>query len=225
MKGKLIVIDGGDGAGKATQAQLLVDHLQADGIEVETLDFPRYEQNHFGKLIRECLDGKRGDFMKLDAKVVAALFAADRFETKQVLDDWLEQGKTVLLDRYVSANMMHQGARLSNDSALPELLDWIDHMEYDVYKIPQPDVTFYFDIPFKIREQLKLQAVREGKHTGKLDVAEQDQGHQRIAEIRARKIVSLRADWRHITCCTGSGELRSREDIHEEVYKIVSEIM
>ena len=226
MKGKLIVIDGGDGAGKATQAKLLIEHLRVDGHIVETLDFPQYTQNHFGKLIRECLDGKRGDFMKLDAKVVAALFAADRFESKKVLEDWLIEGKVVLLDRYVSANMMHQSARLTDDSELPELLDWIDHMEHEVYEIPRPDITFYFDIPFEIREKLKIQSVAEGKHTGELDVAEKDQEHQQMAEVRARKIVELRADWQQINCCCSeSGDLRSREDIHEEVYQTVSKIL
>lgn len=224
MAGKLIVIDGGDGAGKATQAKLLIEHLQADGHDVVILDFPRYTDNHFGRLIRECLDGKRGDFMKLDAKIVAALFAADRFESKTKLEQWLTEGKVVVLDRYVSANMMHQGARLADDADLPELVEWIDYMEHDLYRIPRPDITLYFDIPYEVRQKLKQQAVDEGKHTGELDVAEQDQNHQRLAELRARKIVNLRPDWSQINCCTDSGELRSREDIHAEVYELTKQI-
>ena len=197
MAGKLIVVEGGDGAGKATQAKLLIDHLESDGYSVRTLDFPRYTENHYGRLIRECLDGKRGDFMKMDARV----------------------------DRYVSANMMHQGAKLEDESELPDLIEWIDHTEFEILKVPRPDVTFYFDIPHQIRQKLKQQAVSEGKHTGELDAAERDQEHQRLVGERAQKIVDLRPDWRQITCCKADGALRSRKDIHEEVYRIVSELL
>lgn len=225
MAGKLIVIEGGDGAGKATQAKLLIEHLQADGHEVKTLDFPRYTDNQFGRLIRQCLDGKRGDFMAMDPRVVATLYAADRFETKSVLEDWLAAGHIVVLDRYVSANMMHQGAKLQDDAELPDLITWIDHTEFEVFGVPRPDLTFYFDIPYEIRQKLKQKAVDEGKHTGELDVAEQDQEHQRKVGERARKIVDLRPDWYQVTCCTDDEELRTIEHIHEEVYEKVTNIL
>ena len=121
MKGKLIVIDGGDGAGKATQAALLVKQLRADGHAVETLDFPQYTQNTFGELIRECLDGKRGDFMAVDPRIASTLYAADRFESKPRLEQWLSEGKVIILDRYVSSNMMHQGAKIDDPEALEQL--------------------------------------------------------------------------------------------------------
>jgi len=225
MAGKLIVIEGGDGAGKATQAKLLIDRLLSDGHQVKTLDFPRYIDNQFGRLIRECLDGKRGDFMQMDPRVVAALYAADRFESKSMLEEWLQGDHIVVLDRYVSANMMHQGAKLADAAELPDLIEWIDHTEFEVFGVPRPDVTFYFDIPYGSRQKLKQQAVEEGKHTGELDVAEQDQEHQRLVGERARKIVDLRPDWRQVTCCTDDDQLRTREDIHEEVYKIVANIL
>jgi len=84
----------------------------------------------------------------------------------------------------------------------------------------------YFDIPFEKRAELKAEALAEGKHTGKIDVAEDDQEHQRLAEERARQIVSLLNNWNKIDCCCNeSGGLRSREDIHEEVYALVNEIL
>lgn len=122
MAGKLIVIDGGDGAGKATQVSLLVKRLRDEGHKVETLDFPQYTQNHFGKLLRQCLDGKRGDFMAVDARIASTLYAADRFETKPRLEQWLQEDKIVVLDRYVSANMMHQGAKIDDPEKLEDFL-------------------------------------------------------------------------------------------------------
>lgn len=223
-QGKLIVVDGGDGAGKETQGKLLSARLESDGYEVESLDFPQYTENTFGQLIRECLDGKRGDFLKVDARVASVLYAADRFESKATLDSWLEEGKIVMLDRYVSSNMMHQGSKIHDQKELEDFLTWIDHIEHEIFKIPRPDVTLYFDIPFEIRKALKEQAVREGKHTGELDLAERDQEHQRATEECARVIARMRTGWNRIDC-TNEGELRSREDIHEEAYEIVKKII
>lgn len=226
MKGKLIVIDGGDGAGKATQVTLLVKRLIDDGHKVETLDFPQYTQNHFGKLLRECLDGKRGDFMKVDARIASTLYAADRFETKPRLEQWLAEGKVVVLDRYVSANMMHQGAKIDDVEKVDAFLGWLDHMEHGVFGIPRPDQIIYLEVPNAVRVALKQMAVDEGKHgaTVKLDVAERNHAHQETTEERARAIVASKNNWDLVNCCTGT-EMRTREDIHEEVYKIVTAVI
>jgi len=223
MKGKLIVIDGGDGAGKATQVSLLVKRLQADGHKVETLDFPQYTQNHFGKLLRECLDGKRGDFMAVDARIASTLYAADRFESKPRLEQWLEEGKMVILDRYVSANMMHQGAKIDDPEKLEAFLGWLDHMEHEIFCIPRPDQIIYLEVPNEVRVALKQRAIEEGKHGAgiKTDVAERNHEHQETTEMRARTIVASKNNWSLVSCCDDL-EIRPREDIHEEVYKIVS---
>ncbi len=224
--GKLIVLDGGDGAGKATQVALLVKQLLADGYKVETLDFPQYTQNTFGALIRECLDGKRGDFMATDARVASTLYAADRFESKPRLEAWLEEGKIVVLDRYVSSNMMHQGAKIENPDELEAFLGWLDHMEHGVFGLPRPDVILYLEVPFSVRQNLKNIAVASGKHGTdvKLDVAESDNHHQEQVEIRAKTIVSNKNNWKVVYCCTEE-TIRSREDIHTDVYAIVKGIL
>jgi len=159
MSGKLIVIDGGDGAGKATQVALLVKHLREEGHSVETLDFPQYTQNTFGKLLRQCLDGKRGDFMAVDARIASTLYAADRFETRPRLEQWLKEDKVVILDRYVSANMMHQGAKIDDPEKLEDFLGWLDHMEHEIFGIPRPDQIIYLEVPNEVRVALKARAV------------------------------------------------------------------
>lgn len=224
MQGKLIVIDGGDGAGKATQTGLLVERLRAEGHSVETLDFPRYTQNTFGALIRECLDGTRGDFMALDSRVVSTLFAADRFESKGQLEAWLRAGKVIILDRYVSSNMLHQGARLHDVDELETFLDWLDHVEHTIFGVPRPDLIVYLDVEWQLRLALKQQAVSEQKHgeTIGIDVAEADHAHQERVEARARTITASRNQWQTVTCVE-SGQLRPRADIHEDVYQIVVE--
>lgn len=226
MKGKLIVIDGGDGAGKATQVALLVKRLQADGLLVETLDFPQYTQNTFGKLLRECLDGKRGDFMAVDARIASTLYAADRFESKPRLEQWLKEGKVVVLDRYVSANMMHQGAKIEDENALESFLSWLDHMEHSIFGLPRPDLILYLAVPFRIRAKLKAEAVANGKHGSevKTDLAEASIEHQTKTEERAKKIVSDKNSWHAINCVEGE-VVRSRESIHEDIYSAVKQAL
>ncbi len=225
MKGTLIVLDGGDGAGKATQASLLVARLRAEGHIVETLDFPQYTQNTFGALLRECLDGKRGDFMATDPRVASALYAADRFESKPKLEQWLGEGKVVVLDRYVSANMLHQGAKIEDASALESFLGWLDHMEHAVFGVPRPDVIVYLDVPYGVRAALKARAVAEQKHGAVVeDVAEKDITHQKAAEENAKKVVALRNNWKTVPCTQGE-EMRTREAIHEDVFSIVKSVI
>ena len=113
-KGKLIVIDGTDGSGKATQVAKLKERLILEGVVVESLDFPRYYDNFFGKLVGECLAGKHGDFAALSPKIASVIYAADRFESAQQIRTWLDEGKTVVLDRYVSSNQIHQGGKIDN---------------------------------------------------------------------------------------------------------------
>jgi len=224
MKGKLIVIDGGDGAGKATQVSLLVQRLRAEGFPVETLDFPQYTQNTFGKLLRECLDGKRGDFMAVDARIASTLFAADRFESKPRLEQWLKEGKVVVLDRYVSANMMHQGAKIDDESALESFLGWLDFMEHNIFGIPRPDIILYLAVPYAVRAKLKAEAIASGKHGVGTDVAERNVEHQAKTEERAQKIVASKNNWRPISCLS-NGQIRTREAIHEDVYQAIKDIL
>ena len=224
-RGKLIVIDGGDGAGKATQVTLLVKRLVSEGYQVETLDFPQYTQNTFGALIRECLDGKRGDFLAVDPRIASTLFAADRFETKPRIERWLNESRVVILDRYVSANMMHKGAKLHDPEELESFLGWLDHMEHDVFELPRPDQIIYLAVPYEVRERLKAQAVSEGKHSARTtDQHEASATFQAATEARARAIVAEKNDWVAIECTDGE-EMRDRQDIHEEIYQAVKKII
>ncbi|MEK6820941.1 MAG: thymidylate kinase, partial [archaeon] len=111
-KGKLIVLDGIDGSGKATQVKLLAEKFKRLGIPTKVIDFPRYYDNFFGKLIGEYLSGQYGDFIQTDPRVASVLYAADRFESCEQIKDWLGKGFVVIADRYASANQIHQGGKI-----------------------------------------------------------------------------------------------------------------
>jgi len=220
MKGKLIVIDGADGAGKATQTKLLVEKLRAEGKQVETMDFPQYTQNNFGQLLRESLDGKRGNFLALDPKIASTIYAADRFESAPQIRTWLADGAVVVLDRYVSSNMLHQASKLSGVDERKDFLNWLDTIEHEVFNIPRPDVIMYLDIPYEVRKHLMD---GDGNRI-ELDQVERDEDYNRAAESQATELLAYLNNWQSIVC-TKDAVLRAKEEIHEEVYKIVSKII
>jgi dTMP kinase len=227
-KGKLIVLDGADGSGKATQAKLLAVRLKKEKYKVKTLDFPQYEKNFFGKLIGECLAGQYGDFIALDPHIASTLYAADRFESKKTLEKWLKEGNIVVLDRYVSANQIHQGGKIADDKARKKFLEWLDTMEFTVYGIPRPDMVFYLDVPQEISEKL----ISNGKQglsvnravKGKKDLAEMNERHLLAARESALKIVKKGNNWKRISCAP-KGELLSREDIAELIWTQIKKVI
>ncbi len=217
--GSLIVIEGADGAGKATQTKLLVERLRAEGKRVETLDFPRYVDNHFGRLIREVLDEHDTLFVDLPPKVASVLTAADRFESKAQLTAWLSEGAVVILDRYASSNMLHQGAKVIDPTARQSFLDWLNHMEHEIFGIPKPDLVIYLNVPTTERQRLLFADL--SRQT--VDAAERSHDHQFAADACATELIE-RFQWYEIICVAG-GALRPIESIHEDVYREVRAIL
>ena len=211
--GFLVVLDGPDGSGKATQTGLLVNSLRKNGIQTETLDFPQYENNTFGALINEYLCGKRGDAFFKDPYGAATIYAADRAESRPKLDHWLNYGKVVVLDRYVSANMIHQGAKIKDPEEMSRFIQWIDHVEHEIFKLPRPNLVLHLEIPLPIRKKLMREA-------GTLDSAEKNEKHQQEAEKMAKSLAITNSMWQSIHCTYG-GELRSKGEIHAKIHTTV----
>jgi len=222
QKAKLIVLDGGDNVGKATQTMLLLERLKSEGYNVGTLDFPQYTNNTFGKLIKECLTGQHGDFMSIDPKIVSVLYAADRFESKNRLLQLLEETDVVILDRYVSANMLHQGAKIADIEKRKEFLEWLESIEYGIFGLPEPDLTIALSVSPEHSSDILLRMVEEGKKTP--DSAETDRIHQKGVAQCVEWLSSMKNNWTTVHCSSIEG-LRSREDIHEEVYGIVKPLL
>ncbi len=226
-RGKLIVIDGTDGVGKATQTKLLVARLKQEGKRVEMLDFPQYYKNFFGDFIGAMLTGKYGDFLHIDPYIASVMYAADRFESKPKIEKWLKEGKLVILDRYVSANQMHQGGKIRSAKKRVAFLKWLDKMEHGVFGLPRPDLIVYLHLPMK--DVLKLlknkDRSKKGKYTkGKKDVVEGDAGYLEDAQKSALKLISQKGHWKKIECGDKNGIL-PREVIHQRIYDCVSKVI
>jgi dTMP kinase len=221
--GKLIVIDGIDGSGKATQAALLRKRLTKAGVKIKAIDFPRYDSNFFGGLIGEYLSGKYGDFIEVAPRLASVLYAADRFESSKNIRKWLEEGYVVVADRYVSANQIHQGGKIANLDERKEFLKWLDTMEHKVFGIPRPDVVIYLDVPFEVSKEWleKKVAQRKKKYLkGRRDVAEDNLMHLKNSRESALFLERENKNWARVTCCDGMVCMLP-EAVGEEVFKIV----
>lgn len=224
MKGKLIVLDGADGVGKATQTRLLLERLKKEKKKVKTLDFPQYEKNFFGSLIGECLSGKHGSFVSLSPYIASVLYAADRFESKKLLESWLKKGYVVVLDRYVSANQIHQGGKILDTKERKKFLKWLDAMEFGIFGLPKPNMILYLDVPYEISQELLKKKTALGRKTylkkGSRDQVENNENYLRKSRESAVKMVKNSNTWEKILCAKRS-QLLTREAIHEMVWEKV----
>ncbi len=227
-KGKLIVLDGSDGSGKATQTRFLLARLKKEGYRVKTLDFPQYEANFFGKLIGKCLAGEYGDFIGIDPHIASILYAADRFESKEVIEKWLKAGYVVVLDRYVSANQIHQGGKVHEVKKQREFLQWLDQLEHVVFGIPRPDLIIYLDVPVAVAQKLlaneNTRKTKEYLGKQQKDLAESNPRHLMESRANALKLVKKLNQWTKIDCIK-KGEMLSRETIAEKVWQVVEKIV
>jgi dTMP kinase len=224
--GKLIVIDGTDGSGKATQVKELVDHLRNAGHRVETMDFPQYTA-HFGSLIGECLAGKHGDFAAMSPYVASTLYAADRFDASAIINRWLQEGAFVVLDRYVSANQIHQGGKIADEEERKSFLSWLDHMEHGIFKIPRPDMIIYLDVPVHITQRLlkeKKALDKKAEYHKGIDQHEDNLEHLQNAKESGLKMVASMNTWERIECYKNDTMLPIPV-IHNKIWNIVSAIL
>lgn len=139
--GRLIAIEGLDGAGKRTLADSLAQVWQRRGVRVGRLAFPRYGRSPAADLVRAALYGRAGD---LSASVygMAALYALDRVGAAAELAAARAPTAScdvVLLDRYVASNAAYGAARL-HQGADGEFVDWVRELEIGRHGLPVPDL-------------------------------------------------------------------------------------
>ncbi len=226
MIGTLIVIDGIDGSGKATQARLLHERLAKEGIAAEKIDFPRYNSQVYGEFLGECIAGKHGDFQHLDPKIISTLFALDRFEALDQIHEWFAQGKIVIADRFTSSNQIHQGGKIVDVEKRTKFLAWVDRVEHEVFGLPRPGAVIYLRVPVDTSMEL-LSKEREVKNQALeeagADLLEKDKMYLERS-LESAEQLSKNPDWHAIECVV-DGHMRSPESIHEDVYTIVSKML
>ena len=220
--GKLFVIDGTDGSGKQTQFELLKQHLEKDGIDYRTVSFPNYDSPS-SSLVKMYLSGEFGENAKDVSPYIASTFyAADRYATfKKELKEYYDKGGVILADRYTTANMVHQAGKITDETEREKFLNWLFDLEFNIYGLPVPTKVFFLNMPpEKVKELIKD---RENKftHATVKDIHERDEQHLQDAYNAACSLVN-KYDWEEIKCVK-ENSIRTREDIHNEIYRSVNE--
>ncbi len=213
MQGRLIVFEGTDGSGKATQTALLCQTLAERGIPFRRLEFPRYREES-SALIRLYLAGafgsKPGD---VNAYAASTFYSVDRYASYR--QDWgpfYENGGLVIADRYTTSNAVHQTPKLPPEQR-EQFLDWLFDFEYRLLGLPRPSRVVYLDVPTELSEQMMRRREQQTHTTA--DIHEQDEAYLRACRESAELIVR-RCGWEKISCAQ-NGALRPADEIHREV--------
>jgi len=215
--GKIIVIEGTDCSGKETQAKLLEKKLKEAGKKCIRFDFPNYN-TPTGKIIGESYLGKNGaswfpeGTINVDPYVVCLYYAADRKYFLPTIEKYLQEDYYIILDRYTTSNLAHQGSKIKEKDERFNMYQWIDKLEYWLLKLPKPDMTVFLHVPYKFSIELS-------KNREEVDDAEKSSDHQKQAEEAYLELCEL-YNWDKIECVK-EDKLRTIEDISEELYQII----
>lgn len=223
-----IVLEGLDGAGKSTQIKLLREMVERTGRECEYLHFPRFDAPIYGEMIARFLRGEFGSVEQVNPYLVALLYAGDRADAAAQIRGWIEEGKCVIVDRYVYSNIGYQCAKVEGAEERNTLREWILRTEYEQFGIPRPTLSLFLDVPFGFTKA-KLTAQREGADrdylSGGVDIHEKSLDlQQRVREVY---LEAARADKELIVvdCATEEGAMASPEEIFERVAKYVKPLL
>ena len=217
MNGKLIVIEGLDGSGKATQSKLLYEALVKEGKAVRKVSFPNYE-SEASTLVKMYLAGQFGkDPGDVNAYAASSFFAVDRFASYK--SDWgkfYRDGGIIIADRYTTSNAVHQCSKLPREE-WDSFIEWLFDYEFNLMGIPAPDKVIYLQVDPKVSQALmtsRYQGDESKKDIHESNLAYLDKSRQ-AAEYCADKL-----NWSRISC-TADGNMRSIEDIHADVMEQV----
>lgn len=216
--GKLIVVEGAcDGIGKTTQYEILYKHLSSDGEKIVSHHFPSYGTYH-GIPVEKYLSGDFGSPSELSAYFINSLYAVDRgitwyTELRQLYDD----ETTILLDRYTTSSLIYQSALIDDIDEKKEFIDYVTDFEYRRIGIKKPDNVIFlyapFDLVTKIRNSRKENAgIVNDIHESNLEFMKK--------VYDSAMFVADYLSFDKVQCNDGD-KMRDKNDIHEDVYRLV----
>lgn len=219
MKGKIIVIEGTDCSGKQTQSELLLKRLIQDGVKVEKFSFPNYD-SPTGKIVAGPILGKNyvcesffSDVTKVDSKVISLYYAIDRKYNINKINESINNGINVILDRYTYSNMAFQGAKLNSDNEKLELFSWLEKLEFEFLELPKSDINIFLHMP----TSAIINLVKNRDESA--DEHEKNPEYLKKAED-TYILMSKKYKFKTIECHKNN-KIRTIEDINEELYNYV----
>lgn len=223
-KGKLIVIEGTDSSGKETQTAMLFEKLSKEIKKIRKISFPNYNSPACAP-VKMYLAGEFGtDAEKVNPYPASTMYAIDRYASYKT--DWVnfyKDGGIIITDRYTTSNMVHQASKIDNSKEKEIYLSWLEDLEYNKMEIPRPDLVIFLNMPTETAQ--KLMAERKNKITGedKKDIHEKNVEYLKKSHKNACEI-SKKYSWKEIECVENN-RLKTIEEISNEVFELVSEIL
>lgn len=224
MRAKLIVIEGTDCSGKETQTKLLVSKLNDIGNTCVRFSFPNYDSPtgkivggpYLGKsYISECWFPEGA--INVNPKVTSLYYAADRLYNIDKINNLLNEGVNVILDRYVYSNLAHQGCKIEDKSERLKMYDWLNELEFNLLGLPEADIKVFLYMPYEVSLELKKGRLEEP------DQHESSKEHLINAENAYKEIAQI-YNFKTIICSKDSAP-RKIEDISDELYNYVLDII
>jgi dTMP kinase len=215
-KGALIVIEGTDGSGKATQAELLVEKLNSAGHRAVLKAFPQYGY-YASAFVERYLKGEYGSIAEVGPYQASLFYALDRYAAHFKMQEWIESGTTIVCDRYTSSNIGHQGAKFDSESDRDKFWRWLCELEFEVLKIPVPDMVVLLKVPAHIGQRMTESTKMER------DIHDKDRQHLEAAS-QSYLSAADKFGWKTIDCYP-KGEMLSRREISAEIFDEVRKLL
>ena len=222
MRGKLIVIEGTDCSGKETQATRLLERLSGENIRISRYSFPNYD-SPTGKIVGGPYLGKsyicdswfKEGAPNVPPKVASLYFAADRKYNIDEINEQLDKGVNIILDRYIYSNMAHQAGKISNKSERNKMYKWLEKLEFGLLELPHADIRIFLHMPYEAALILKTNRLEA------LDEHERSKEHLVKAEAAYLELTSKYSFY--TIECVHDDKIRSVDDISEELFQYVRE--
>lgn len=226
-KGKIIVFEGLDYSFKETNSKKLYQYIKGNITEkVKLLSFPNYnsESSYF---VKQYLQGKYGDLNEVNEYITSLFYLLDRYDTikKENVEELLNQGYYIILDRYTGSNLIFQSTKIdqrNEESAISNILKidylkWIKDLEYNICKLPKADVTIYMNMPVKV--SFELMKERQLKNQQDKDIHEGNKEYLELVEENAMNIAITHL-WNIVNCTDEQLNIKSEEELFNEILDI-----
>jgi dTMP kinase len=216
----LIAVEGIDGSGKGTQSRKILDALKAHDLSASLVQFPRYSETFFGREIGQYLNGEFGALMDVHPKLGALLYAGDRFESTDFIAGELANCDVVVCDRYTPSNQAHHAAKLPREQWLG-FFEWVDKLEYGVFRVRRPDIVFFLDTDSSAASNLISKKPPRDYTDRAADIHEIDTIYQSNVHS-AYQLLAERNAWARISCSI-DGIMKSEDEIFALIWAKLKE--
>jgi len=213
-------IEGGDGSGKGTQAEILAKQQRALGRRILSVSFPRYGE--FSAVLSEkYLRGEYGSANDVHPELASLTYALDRYAASKEIREYLDDGDLVIADRFVASNLAHQGSKIDDENERRAFYERLMNIEFGILGIPKPNKSIVLLVPSSVAQQNVDKKSTRSYTSAKRDVHEADAGHLDKAKRGYEELCKLFPDeFIAIDAVDKDGKMRSPFSVNKEIQKV-----